>query len=246
MGNEKDIINKIRREEIDINNQSLFFSILIKGLLQRLDDDIAIRGKKIPHIIINTGDDTMWLSVKGQDQSIEPIQVSNENYVYNIIPRCIANPGSIDIQSDQTTNPYCDGELQYQTETDMYSLIGEFRRMPLKLNFDLKYYVDSFTDMLELSQQIISKLCFVRTFKIMYMGQSINCSYTIPTTLSSEHMMELDGRSEDNKSRTLELSLEVETNYPVWNPRTILSANAVVNRSRYTIQADKDTIIDGA
>ena len=67
-----ELITKIRKGEIDINNQDLFFSILIKGLLLKLDDDISIRGGFIPHFILHTGDDTMWMNMKGYDFSKEP------------------------------------------------------------------------------------------------------------------------------------------------------------------------------
>ena len=91
------LINKIRRGEIDINNQSLFFSIIIKGLMRKLYDDLTIRDIKIPHIILNTGDDLMYLEVKGHDQSKEPYEITNEDHVYNMIPRCIVNPKGINL-----------------------------------------------------------------------------------------------------------------------------------------------------
>ena len=43
------LTNKIREGEIDINNQSLFFSVVIKGLLNKLYKDLKIRDVYIPH-----------------------------------------------------------------------------------------------------------------------------------------------------------------------------------------------------
>lgn len=218
-----ELLNKIRKGEIDINNQDLFFSILIKGLLLKLDDDISIRGGFIPHFILHTGDDTMWMNMKGYDFSKEPIDPSNEHTIYNQVPRCIVNPGSIDLMTDQLTSPYSMGNLQYEDKDGIWSLVGEFRRIPIKLSCDIKYYVDSYTDLLELTQQIISKLCFIRTYNITYMGQCIECSYKIPDSFSGEHTMDLDGTMTDNKSKTVSLSIEVETSLPIWEARTIMS-----------------------
>ena len=78
--------SKLRTGEIDANNQSLFLSILIKGLIYNLNDKISVRGKYVPHYILNTGDDIMYLEVKGQDHSIEPLEVSNEDYIYTMVP----------------------------------------------------------------------------------------------------------------------------------------------------------------
>ena len=227
--NATNIVNKIRKGELDCNNQELFFSILIKGLLLKLDDDISIRSIAVPHFILHTGDDTMYLKVKGQNQSIEPLEVSNEDYIYNIIPRCIVNPSNIDLITDQLTNPYTRGNFQYQTENNIYTLSAEFRRIPLKLSCEIKYYVDSYKDMLELIQQIMSKLIFVRTYNITYMGQIIKCSYKIPESFSSEHLMELDGSTTDDKSKTLTLSLEIESNFPVFEPRTVVSTDNYIS-----------------
>ena len=103
---------QMRSGEIDCNNTELFFSDLIKGLMSKLDDDISIRSEKIPHIILNTGDDLVYLSIKGHDQSKEPYEVTNEDYVYGVIPRCIVSPKGISFESDQTSNPYSNISLE--------------------------------------------------------------------------------------------------------------------------------------
>lgn len=230
----KEIVSKIRKREIDINNQSLFFPILIQGLILKLNKDISIRNMGVPHFILHTGDDTMYLMHKGQDVSKEPLEISNEDYIYNQIPRCIVNPGSIDLIPDQLTNPYANGSIEFEYEdpegnSHIYPLVAEFRRMPIKFNCSIKYYVDSYRDLMELTQQIVTKLAFIQTYYITYMGQTILCSYKIPEGFDGEHMTELDGTTSDNKTRTIELQLEVESNFPVYSERTIMYAGNYIN-----------------
>ena len=229
MSRKKELINKIKKGEIDINNQSLFFPIIIKGALIKLNEQICIRDKKIPHYIIHTGDDTMYLSVKGQDSSIEPLEVSNEDYVYSPVPRCLVTTEGLNIESDQLTNPYVRGNMQFETDDNLYTMSGEFRRIPVKLTVNCKYYVDSWGDLMELTQQIISKLAFVQTYTVSYMGQSIRCSYNIPTSIDGEYTAELDGTTQDNKLRTVEISLEIETNFPVWEARTMVMVDDYIS-----------------
>lgn len=221
------VADKIRKGSLDINVQELFFSTLIKGLLYNLNQEIKVRGNNVPHFILHTGDDRMWLETKGYDASIEPLQISNENSVYSIIPKCIVTPGGIDLDGGQLTSPYSIGSLLYSGEDGTYTFSGEFRRVPLKLSVDLKYYTDSFTDMLELIQYVISNLAFVRTYDIVYMGQKIKCSYKIPDSFSDEHTMELDGAVSDNREHNMNLSIEVETNMPIFNNRTIMPAKII-------------------
>ena len=230
----KDIVQAIRNGDLDINVQDLFLSILIKGLLYNLNGDIKIRGKCVPHYIMNTGDDRMFIEARGYDAFLEHTTISNEkNTIYDIIPKCIVNPAGIDLDISQLTSPYSIGSIQYSVEkgdnAGLYLLKGEFRRIPIKISIDLKYYVDSYTDMLELIQYIISNLAFIRTYDIIYMGQKIKCSYRIPESFSDEHTMDIDGSFSDSREHTLSLSIEVESNIPIFNNKTINSSSIITN-----------------
>ena len=234
------VANKIRTGVLDVNIQELFVSSLLKGLLYNLNKDIKIRNISVPHMILHTGDDRMWLETKGYNASIEPLNISNENNVYSIIPKCIVTPSSIDLDLNQLTSPYSIGVLQFEVndgdEMGVYSLSGEFRRMPIKMSVDLKYYTDSYTDMLELIQHIISNLSFIRTYSIVYMGQRIKCSYKIPESFGEEHTMEIDGALSENKEHSLNLSLEIESNFPVFNNKTIIPLTAISSSASSNIK----------
>lgn len=235
MNNTSEIINKMINGDIDVNSQELFVSKLIKGLLYNLNNQIKVRGKFVPHYILHTGDDRMYLEARGYDYSIEPVNVSNEkNTVYDIIPKCIVNPAGIDLDLGQLTSPYSIGGLQYEDENGLYALKGEFRRIPVKISVELKYYTDSFTDMLEIVQYIISNFAFIRTYDIMYMGQKIKCSYKIPESFSDEHTMDIDGAYGDNRDHSMSLSIEVEGNMPVFNNRTIVDATKIITTIKNT------------
>lgn len=228
------IIEQIRAGKIDCNNQELFFSIVIKGLIESLNNKILIRNDYVKHFILHTGDDIMYISNKGQDQSIEPLEISNESYIYNVVPRCIVNPGSISVIPDQTSNPYTRGEFQFENEQKLYTLSAEYRRMPIKINFDLKYRLASFTDSLRLIQQVISKLSFIQTYTIVYMGISIKCSYKIPDDFQSEYLTELDGTSKE-KYKNISVSLEVESNFPIFENKTVVDANTRIINPKHNI-----------
>lgn len=233
----KDIVNNIRTGILDINVQELFLSNVIKGLLVNLRNDIKIRNISVPHYIMHTGDDRMFIEERGYDNSIEPINISNEKgTIYDIIPKCIVNPTGIDLDISQLTSPYSIGGLQYSDKTGLYALKGEFRRIPIKLSVELKYYVDSYTDMLELIQYVISNLAFIRTYDIMYMGQKIKCSYKIPEAFSDEHTMDLDGAYSDNREHTMSLSLEVEASMPIFNNKTIVDASKIISKHNANIK----------
>ncbi|MBR5297618.1 MAG: hypothetical protein IKU29_07105 [Parabacteroides sp.] len=227
----KNLITKIRSNEIDINNQQSYLGALIKAVMNILNKSISVRDTLIPHIILSTGDDRLYLEQKAIDYTIDPTIQSNENYIYNIIPRCIVTPGGVTFLPDQLTSPYSLGNIQFEYEDMILNLTGEFRRLPLKIEFELTYYFDTYTDTLELIQQVATKLAFIKTFKFVYMGQVISASYSIPESMNGEYSVELDGASEDNRHRKVTMSLEVESNLPVFNPQTIMDSTSYITKN---------------
>lgn len=214
--------HNINSGEVDVNNTQLFISTLFKSLLNDLDSRVKLRNKNISHFMLNTGDDIMWLEHKGQDMSKEPLQVSNEDYVYNTVPRCMVNMNDLEVLEEQITSPYNRGNFEIEYEDMLYGFNAEFRRAPLKLGVSLKYYLDSFTDVITVTQYLITKMLFIRTFKFDYMGQTIEASYKVPTSFSHEKNITFDGGTTEQKLRTIELTLELETNMPIFNERTAI------------------------
>jgi len=226
----KELWIKIRNGEVDINNIEPFLPIISKGFIYKLNHNLKLRNINIPHYILNTGDDIMYLEVKGQNHAIEPLEVSNENFVYSQIPRCMVQPAGVNIPTDQLTSPYSYGMFQVEYEDMVYAFRAEFRRMPLTINYNLKYYFDNLTDALNVSQQIITNLAFINNFQVTYLGQKIPCSYKIPEELQTEFMMEFDGITTDSKNRSMSLDLEVQTNIPVVYPGTVIPGDAYIKR----------------
>lgn len=236
--NGQKVIDDIRGGALDVNGQELFFPLVLKGLLVNLRKCIKIRGEGVPHIITHMGDDRMWLDARGYDNSIEPLQISNENSIYNIVPRCNVNPGGITLDAGQLTNPYSVGQCQVNTDKGVYTLKGEFRRIPVKMSVELKYQTDSYTDLMEAIQYIVSHLAFVRTYDIMYMGQKIKCSYKIPDSFDGEHQMDLDGGISDGREHTMSMSVELETNMPVFSNKTMALADKIITKTVANVIAE--------
>lgn len=237
MNNTK-IIDDIKGGALDVNCQELFFPLVLKGLLVNLRNCIKIRGEGVPHIITHMGDDRMWLDARGYDNSIEPLQISNENSIYNIVPRCNVNPGGVSLDAGQMTNPYSVGQCQVQTDTGVYTLKGEFRRVTVKMSVELKYQTDSYTDLMEAIQCVLSNLAFVRTYDIMYMGQKIKCSYKIPDSFDGEHQMDLDGGISDGREHTMSMSIDVETNMPIFANRTMILADKIITKTKANVTVE--------
>lgn len=219
---QKELREKIIRGEVDINAQENFFKTLYRGFLYDINKKIKIRDCEIPHFVLNTGDDTMFLEVKGQDHSKEPLEVVNEDYVYNQIPRAMVQFNGVNMQTDQLTNPYSRGKFNLKYKDFMYGVTAEFKRMPIKCEASVKYYFDNFSDLLDATQSLITNLAFVNDYGISYMGQTVFCTYDLPDTVDPQLQLEFDGITTDSKNRTIEINYEIESNIPVYMPRTVI------------------------
>lgn len=219
-----EIIKQINQGVIDLNEKQSFFSTVIKGFMFKLNNTLKLRDKYIPHMILNTGDDIMYLEVKGYDYD-EPI--SNEDFIYNMIPRCVVQVDDINVQTDQLSS-YSRGEFTIEHNNNLFGVIADFRRIPLKINMSLKYYFDSFTDAINVAQQIISKCAFVNNFDVSYLGQNIISSFELPEGETIEKMIEFDGLTMESKNRTISFTLEILTNYPVILNGTVVKSNSFI------------------
>lgn len=223
--------NKILKGEININDQSLYFKYLIRALLYKLNTLVTLRDKHIPHYIINTGDDILYLEEKGYDFSIEPYEQSNENNITSQCPRAIVNIGGISIDKDQLTNPYARGSFDIEYNGRLVGFNAEFRRLPLRLSVTIKYWCDNFTDMMSISQSIVSNMMFVIPFKFDYMGQTIYANISTPENLQHNTNIEIDGYTTETKLRSMEIELEILSNIPVFRPSTVMENDCMISNT---------------
>lgn len=231
----KELKEKLQKSIIDVNGQELFFRSLLKALMYDLNDNLKIRDEYIPHIIVNVGEDLMYLAVKGENNAIEPFEVSNEDFVYNKIPRCVLKPGGVNLLTDQLTNPYQKGAFDIEYEGNSYRFFAEFRRMPVKMSVRLKYIFATFTDALDALQQCITHLAIIRNFSFSYMGQKIQCSYQMSDSYDTEYQAEFDGLTSGEKTKSIEFDIEVESNLPIYSPRTIMAADEYIKETSFTV-----------
>lgn len=238
-----EIYDKIKRGEIDVNNSQQFLSTVIKSFINSLNGQIKLHNKAVPHFILNTGDDIMYLENKGQNNTVEPGKVSNEDFIYNSVPRCIIDVKNIEILEDQITSPYTRGYFEISDSDTIQNFNAEFRRIPMKISMELKYYLDSFSDVMDITQKIITKMLFIRVFNFDYLGQTLQASYKVPVTYDHEKNIAFDGGTTEQKLRTISLSIDIETNMPSFDENTVISSDDFIRTQQYILKTNENDII---
>lgn len=236
---------KLKNGDIDVNSQQCFFKILVKGFLYTLQEYLSVRGKKFPIYMTSTGDDIMYLLVKGVDQDKEPGEQTNEDYIYSTVPRGVVKMAGINMDSNQLSSPHtlghfvvdaCSGDVGLDSSKDdvtglTMQIVAEYRRVPIQSAMSITFILDNMTDSLTLAQQILSTLYSSTYFSVVYLGQRIPCSFHITPSVSVDYDVEFDGGSQGDKTRKISLDFTIESNFPVLSRGTIVPERLKVKMS---------------
>lgn len=225
---ETELRHKILSGEIDINAQQNFFTTAIKGFIFDLNKYISIRGEKVPHFILATGDAEMYVELMGPGNGSEPCDMPSDSFPYTQTPRCVIQPKGISVETDQLSNPYVRGHFNIEHDEKVYGMTAEMRRLPLKMDFELKYYLKSLNDTYDLIQQIMANLIFIKSYYISYLGDTIECSYKVPEQFEPEYSVEFDFSNADTRDKAVSITIELSTNMPIFAPETVVESSALI------------------
>ena len=221
------------------NRDERFFSILTKGLIGWLNENIIMYNKPINHFIYNTGSSYMYVESNGYEFSWT--ETTGEDYMYMQMPRCILEINDISTPLDELTSPFARGDYERHDKDMIRGYNAEIRRMPIDMSVSMHYVLSNFNESIVVLQEIIDKLAFQRYFNIVYLGQVIRCSIEFPESHKIE-LNKIDMTSTETNQRNIDLEIKVCTSYPVINERTeILSTNIIAYWGGYS-RLDSDTI----
>lgn len=238
----KKIQEKIMTGEINPNLSESFFSECIKAALLWMNDHITLGKRKIPHFIMNTGDELMYRELMGYYYD-RGQGVTDEDFAYNTVPRCVVSPGTMNTLPDQLTQPYSRGVFEIEVNDSLYEFSAETRRLPIQISLSLKYIIDSFTDCLSLTQAFFTGLLYIQTFKFVYMGETVICSLKMPDGVDVEKLSTVEFGTE-GRFKTINIELMLDTNIPVYDPRTAVSTDRIITKVDNNIGRDNGDIDD--
>jgi len=199
-----------------------FFALLIKGALSWLTENIVMYDKPIRHFILNTGSAYMYIEHNGYEYTW--CETTGEDLLYMETPRCIASIGNFSIPMEELTAPCTRGVYERvsnaeKTKGQIMAYNAEMQRLPIEMSMTLKYVFSNFNEAIIFVQELFEKILFQRYFKIIYLGQTINCSIEINGD-TNINLSEIDLASKENNYRTLEFEIKVITNLPLINTKT--------------------------
>ena len=196
------------------NRDERFFGLLIKGTLAWLNKNIVLYNKPIKHFIFNTGSSIMYVESNGYKFSWN--ETTGEDMIYMSRPRCVVELGDINIDTSELTQPNIRGVYERDNNSNIEGFNAEFRRMPIQMSMSLNYVLSNFNESIVLLEELISKLSFQRYFKIVYLGQLIECSIEFPTS-HSININKIDMTSTDTNQKNITIQVNICSSYPAFN-----------------------------
>ena len=207
------------------NRDERFFSVVMKGLIGWLTNNIVLYNKPIKHFIQNTGSSYMYVETNGYFYSWN--ETSGEDYMYMQMPRCLIEFAGITIPTEELTSAYQRGSYERRDGDVIRGFNAQIRRIPLEIDINLKYVLSNFNESIILAEEIISKIVFQRYFKIAFLGQIITCSIEIPTNFNIE-INRIDMTEATTNQKNIQLSVKVCTNYPSIDEITEIPTDKVI------------------
>lgn len=208
------------------NRDDRFFSILIKGVLSWLNKNILMYNKPIKHFIFNTGSSYLYVESNGYEFTWN--ETSGEDYIYMEMPRCIVKIGNVEIPTEELSNPYARGNYERLNGNNIEGFNAEIRRLPVNMKIDLTYILSNFNESIILLEELINKIIFQQYFNIIYLGQIIKCSIEFPNSSEIE-INKIDMTSPDINQKTINISVNICSNYPLINERTEIESNKIIS-----------------
>lgn len=199
-----------------------FFSLVIKGALSWLNENIRMYGKPIRHFIFNTGSSYLYIENNGYENTW--CETTGEDLMYMELPRCLVSIGNFSIPTEELTAPFIRGVYERvsnaeKTKGQIVAYNAEIERLPIEISLTLKYTFSNFNESIIFLQELFENISFQQYFKIIYLGQTIDCSIEIDrdTTIN---LNEIDLAAQETNRRTIEFEIKLCTNLPIINTRT--------------------------
>lgn len=223
------------------NRDERFFGLLIKGTLAWLNKNIVLYNKPIKHFIFNTGSSIMYVESNGYKFSWN--ETTGEDTIYMSRPRCVVELGDISIDTSELTQPNIRGVYERDNNSNIEGFNAEFRRMPIQMSMSLNYVLSNFNESIVLLEELISKLSFQRYFKIVYLGQLIECSIEFPTS-HSININKIDMTSTETNQKNINIQINICSSYPAFNELSEISSSSVIGKMSSNIEAYANNDVD--
>ena len=211
-----------------------FFALLIKGVLSWLNENLVMYDKPIRHFIFNTGSSIMYVESNGYKFSWN--ETTGEDMIYMSRPRCVVELGDISIDTSELTQPNIRGVYERDNNSNIEGFNAEFRRIPIQMSMSLNYVLSNFNESIVLLEELISKLSFQRYFKIVYLGQLIECSIEFPTS-HSININKIDMTSTETNQKNINIQINICSSYPAFNELSEISSSSVIGKMSSNIEA---------
>lgn len=229
------------------NRDDRFFSVILKGLINYLNNHVKMYDKPINHFIFNTGSSYLYVESNGYEFSWN--ETTGEDTMYMDLPRCVIQMSNISIPTEELSQPFARGNYERKDEDKIKGYNSEIQRLPLEINIDLHYVFSNFNEGIVVIQELLDEFVFQQYFNITYLGQIIKCSIEFPTQYNIE-FNNIDLASTEFNQRSLNIPIIINTNYPIINTKTEILTSKVISTFMGFIETGKrsdnvEILIDG-
>lgn len=221
------------------NRDERFFSIILKGALGWLNSNILMYNKPINHFIFNTGSSYFYVESNGYQFSMS--ETSGEDQMYMKLPRCIIEIGDINVPTEELSAPYSRGVYERLDGNEIKGYNAQIRRLPIEMALSARYVLSNTNEALILLQELIDRICWQQYYKVIYLGQVVECSLEIDNNYQIQ-FNKIDMESPDPNQKIIEIQFKLCSNYPCIDERTEIENKKVIESFKTNVEVFKDNL----
>lgn len=233
------------------NYDDILLRSVIVSLLKELNDKIYLENKRsaeekeivhVPFYYNFSGDERFMQDYFQEWSDCAPLFIEGN---YDPVPRGSITLKDLAILSGQQTSRFIRAKFNEIENGTIKAQSSYLNSIPLGMPFDTEIIVDTMTDALKITQQLIKVFYKTITFFANFEGSLVPCQAGFSESYSNDKLAEYTYG--ETKKITIRFTLEVETYLPIFDPLQKMFAGDTIGKSQInftTLPSSISTEID--
>lgn len=215
---------KITNTDVLRNFRFDFIEMGITSLMADLSKKFKMYSDTFPVYMFNTGDELYMLNWQGNKAVKE---FKNASDLYQINPRLELSPKPVSIDTQQLTNPYCQGLFNVLIDGKEYNFRSYVKRIPINIQLEAQLTCDNYLLSTKYTELLLTMLYRLNSFDFFSNKRRHTGSYQISDSIDgSQFNMSHDS---ERRNKVLGFTVSLDLQFPAFD---LFKENGVTNAEK--------------
>jgi len=221
------------------NTDDVLIRTIIVGLINSLNGKISINNIE-SDTVTNVIQVPFYYAFSGDERFIQDYFIDwgdcKPNMIegnYDPIPRGSLSLTGTSVLSGQMTSRFVRGFYTKEEEGQLNRYNSYLNSIPLSMNFTVTVLVDSVIDSFKITQELIKIFYKTLVYRVNYGGTVVPVQVGFPESYTNTKLF--DYTYGENSRTTITFDLELETFYPIFDPKQEMHAQSTIQHTQINV-----------